>query len=97
MRQGVVTAVLLGMVVLAVSGCKSESEPEHARMTRLVKETLKEEGIQAGVEPVVELTRKGDADWVGTATYGQIIYDLRVYRDASGRLMLERRMRAPLK
>jgi hypothetical protein len=88
--------MLLGVVALCVSGCKSESESEHDRMTRLVKETLKHEGIQSGVEPVVELTKKGGDEWVGTATYGKIIYDLRVYKDASGRLMLKRRMRAPL-
>ena len=93
MRPLVVTSVFLGTVLLAVPGCRSESE--HHRMVRLVKETLKDEGIQAGVEPVVVLTGEGDA-WVGTATYGDVVYDLRVYRQ-DGTLKLERQMRAPLR
>jgi hypothetical protein len=93
MHRVVVTAVLLGTLVLFVSGCTSE----HDRMVSLVKESLKKEGIQVGVEPVVELTKKGDDYWIGTATYGEIIYDLRVYKGSSGSLMLERQMREPSK
>jgi hypothetical protein len=33
---------------------------------------------------------------VGTATYGDVVYDLRVYRQ-DGTLKLERQMRAPLR
>jgi hypothetical protein len=94
MRPFVVTAVLLGAVVLGVAGCKSESE--HDRMVKLVNDSLKKEGIQAGVEPVVELTKKGEDTWAGTATYGDIVYDLRVYK-VNGELMLERQMRPPSK
>jgi hypothetical protein len=86
------TMAALGIVLTAIGlGCKSESEQE--RMIKKVKDTLKKEGIQAGVEPVVELTGKGN-EWVGTARYGEIVYDLRVLtRD--GKLWLERTMRPP--
>jgi hypothetical protein len=91
MRQVVVAALLLGVVALFFSGCQFETE--QVRMVRLVKKALKKEGIQVGVEPVVELTKKGEDYWVGTATYGQVIYDLRVSKNASGDLVLERTMR----
>ena len=94
MRSFVVTAVLVGAIVLPISGCRPE--PEQDRMVRLVKETLKKEGIQAGTDPVVELTKKGEDNWVGTAKYGEIIYDLHIFKQG-GALMLERVMRPPSK
>jgi hypothetical protein len=70
-------------------------------MAERVKETLKV-GLKAGnyegadAEPVVELTRQGDDDWVGTATCGEIIYDLRVYKKKyDHQLTLEWRRREP--
>src|SRR5262245_8528256 len=97
MRQFALTAVFLGMLTLALSGCKSQ----HDKMAERVKETLKE-GLKgwgyegADVEPVVELTRKGDHDWVGTATCGAIIYDLHVCKKTNDhQLSLEWRMREP--
>jgi hypothetical protein len=90
MRPFIVTAVLLGAVVLGLPGCQSEQD----RMVGLVKESLKKEGIQGGVEPVLELTKKGEDFWIGTATYGAIVYDLRVSK-RNGDLVLERTMRPP--
>jgi hypothetical protein len=85
------------MLTLAFSGCRSP----HDKMVERVKETLKV-GLKAGnyegadVEPVVELNRQGDQDWFGTATCGEIIYDLRVYKKTNNhQLSLEWRMREP--
>jgi hypothetical protein len=91
MPRFLVVALLLSGPTLLVSGCQLESE--QSRMVRLVKGSLQKEGIQAGVEPVVELTKKGEDFWIGTATYRETIYDLRVSKDASGDLLLERQMR----
>jgi hypothetical protein len=97
MRQILVTAVFLGMLTLALSGCKSQ----HDKMAERVKDTLKV-GLKAwgyegaDVEPVVELARQGDDDWVGTATCGEALYDLRVYKKKNDhQLTLEWRMREP--
>jgi hypothetical protein len=93
MHRFVVSALFLVVVVSVLSGC--QGEPEHDRIMKLVKETLKKQGIQTGVEPVVKLSQKGE-EWVGTATYGEIVYDLRVFKKGND-LMLERQMRPPAK
>jgi hypothetical protein len=85
------------MLTLALSGCKSQ----HDNMAERVKETLKV-GLKAGnyegadIEPVVDLRRQGDDDWVGTATCGKVIYDLRVYKKKNDQqLWLDWGMREP--
>jgi hypothetical protein len=72
-------AVLAGL--LAALHAPQLLESEQDAMVRKVTQTLKSEGINVGVEPVVELTKTGNDVWTGTATYGAIIYDLRVSRD----------------
>jgi hypothetical protein len=91
MKRLAMMAAFAVVLSLAGLGCKSESEQES--MVRKVKETLKKEGIQGGVDPVVELTGSGK-EWVGTARYGDIVYDLRVL-SKDGKLWLERTMRPP--
>ena len=77
----VLIAVLAGILVALHAPQFLESE--HDKMVRMVTQTLKGQGIQVGVEPVVELTKIGDDVWTGTATYGTIIYDLRVSKDTN--------------
>jgi hypothetical protein len=62
-------------------------------MERMVKESLKKEGIMIGVEPVVELSKKANGNWIGTAAYGEIIYDLSVYKDWDGNWRIKRQRR----
>lgn len=83
--------VILGVAAVMIYWAMTrESEPD--RMVRLVKETLKKEGVEAAFEPVVQITGQGD-QWSGTATFGEIVYGIRTFRDKNGKLMLERTRR----
>jgi hypothetical protein len=83
----VAIAVLAG--ILVVHHMQRLFEPERDRVARLVKLRLNEarlflkeaEGIDPDVEPVVELNEKVGNAWMGTATYGEMIYDLRISKD----------------
>jgi hypothetical protein len=96
----VIVVVIVGLTaILVVLHAPQYLEPEQDRMVRMVKDTLKREGIQVGVEPVVEL-RKMDGDvWTGTAAYRDIVYDLRVSKDPNSssewRISRQQRMAEP--
>jgi hypothetical protein len=75
----VVIVALIG--ILAALHAPVFLESEHDKLVRMATESLKREGINVGVEPVVELTNAGGDVWTGTATYGDIVYDLRVSKD----------------
>jgi hypothetical protein len=65
-----------------------------AQMESRVKQSFQKAGIQSGVDPVVELKEQGGGRWSGTATFGQIVYDISVRSEGSD-YIIERRMRSP--
>jgi len=93
----VLMVVILVAAILVVLHLPQFSESEHDRMVRQVKQSLIEQGIQAGAEPVVELNEKVGSVWTGTATYGEIIYDLRISKDPllGWRIARQRRLPQP--
>jgi hypothetical protein len=60
---------------------------EKARVEGVVKEWLMDQGIQGGVEPVVELTKNANDIWEGTARFGNIVYRIEAKRQGRGYLI----------